>query len=537
MRDKGLPSVPVVRTVKDRLSRIVPGIAPSQTLQGRRDMLADEDASSWYAVRRDPSSGQSSWASRRRPTLDKVYDSLASLRSAGGAMLDLATGAAVAGARSLKSRQASASSDPTAWREKRQTFDPYSDDFGLMQYSPPVLTASRPRGGREASSYSYTDPFEDYEVESLDFDPEKIYYDDEHDDHREFPFLNDPPPRPKIQTMATPATLDLTRLTPVSEQFSVPTLTESMSASDTSLSQNAAHSPFLASSSSSHEPQSPSRRPSSIIDANPNSSQFMRRSNSWWSRFARTPLLERALSDSSRTQRHMDFRDPNPPPRLVTIEESLHSNSPDTPENKRKSRSGSGGHHQLYSTHHHGRSASSLQTARTADSETLERMANTMQIVQQGSMSSRHSGPSRSTSGGDEAALIDYSPGPSPTRVQPTTGRPLSVVSDRDSHGLDEALSLVQSPSEMTHEDTSRRPILDLGSPKRPSPTERVSSGSKVAERVQAYERRMSQQELVPPQSPPAKPTRARTSAYGVAPKPSLFVANPDHRHASSGSS
>lgn len=72
-RDPAPPLLPVVRTMKDRLSRVVPGLHPTQTVD-RRDMLADEDAGEfggWYAVRRDPSGSASSRVSARRPASRK----------------------------------------------------------------------------------------------------------------------------------------------------------------------------------------------------------------------------------------------------------------------------------------------------------------------------------------------------------------------------------------------------------------------------------------------------------------------------------
>ncbi|THH00363.1 hypothetical protein EW026_g2149 [Hermanssonia centrifuga] len=512
-REKGLPLPPVER----------------------RDMLAEEDTrhfdEDWYRVRRDPSSGQSSWTtSRQRPALEKVYDSLVSLRSAGGAMLDYATGAAVAGARSLKSKDASTGSRSTAWQEKDGAYDPFGDDLGLIRYGPPSLA-----GRRQTSSHTYTDPFEDYEVESLELDPDVLYRDEPEDPH-EPPWLLDPPPRPnsKLQTLLPRATLDLSRLTPVSEQPSFGTMTDPSSNSDSS--HGAIPNTFVISqansSSSSQEPQSP-RRPSSILDVNTPSTPPMRRSNSWWTRFARTPLLDRRSSDSSRAQRPLDFRDPNPPPRLVPIEESTHSNSPDSPKRKTGS---SGSHYKIYSSHQHGRSASSLQTARTANSENLDRLGQTMQIVQKGStMRSNHSADPSLTS---TNSTREYSPErreASPPQAQSSAGgKPLSIVAS--SLSGDSAEMLVMSPGEITTEEYSKkRASPPPQHPKRPLPPERTSSGSIVAARIQAYERRMSQQEE-PLKSPPPVPVRARnraTSTYGLAPKPSLFVANPDRKRSS----
>lgn len=538
-REKGLPLTPVVRTVRDRLSRVVPGMAMQQDAQERRDMLADEDTrefDGWYHVR-DPSTGQESQSSRRRPTLEKVYDSLASLRSVGGAMLDYAAGAAVgaaavAGARGTKSREASASSkgtmlDDVLWSEKRGSYNPYTDDLGTTRYAAPSLNASRPRGGRQASSYSYVDPFEDaYEVESLNYDPEVLYRDEDDDKDRGYPSLLDPPPPTRLQTMRSPGMLDVTRLTPVSERSSVPTLTDPASTSESSLS--ILPSPLVASSghnssSSSHEPPQSPRRPSSIIDANPSSS-YVKRSNSWWTRFAKTPLLDRRSSSASRTPRPLDFRDPNPPPRLVPIEESQHSMSPDSPEGRRRTGSSGAGHAQRFSTHHHGRSASSLQTAQTANSEQLERVAQTMQIVRkEGSTASSAASavPSREGSGGTVGELGDLA-----------ARAPQETVLGSPSR----ADALVMSPTHMTREEQASTSTLGELPPRvRPPPPERRAS--KVAERVQAYERRMSLQESPSPprRTPPAVPPRNRlSSTYGLAPKPSLYVANPDHRHKAS---
>ena len=359
-----------------------------------------------------------------------------------------------------------------------------------------------------------------------------MVYRDEPDALHTMPSLSDLPPRPKLQihAQARRASLDLTRLTPVSEQPSVPTLTDPASTSSSSLGRDLGSSTGtlsgLSSSQLSHEPPQSPRRPSSIIDANPPpTSQYMRRSNSCWNRFAKTPLLDRRSTD--RSSKPLDFRDPNPPPRLGPIEETSQSNSPDSPKSKR--RIGSGGHGQVYSSSQHGRSATSLQTARTANSEALERMADTMQIVQKGSTLSSHASVP-STDSRDE----------SPERAYASNSRPLSVIASSDSQlNTPPAEGLVQSPSDMTVEEQTRSLATiaaDLPSPKRPtSVSDRGSSTGSVAERVQAYERRMSQAAESPIKSPPPVPNRSRrgASVYGLAPKPALFVANPDNRQGS----
>lgn len=467
--EKNLPATPGLRTFRGHLSSFLPH--GKTQYPERIDMLADEDTSQydtdWQMVRRDPSSGRSSWTShqsRRRPTLERVYNSLASLRSAGGAVLDYAAGAAAASTRSFRSREASTGSRSATWRSEKHSnsFDPYSDDFALLRYDAPDLNssnASRPRGGRQGSSYSYRNPFEDYEVESLDYDPDTVYRDEP-----DGPSLNDPPPLPKLQIHAQArASLDLTRLTPVSEKPSVATVTDSF-ASDSSLSRGPASTSNVASGPSSsqlsHEPPQSPRRPSSIIDANPPTNQLMRRSNSWWTRFAKAPLLDRRSSDKS--PKPIDFRDPNPPPRLGPIEEGSHTNSPDSPASKH--RDTSGGHGKVYSSSRHGRSSTSLQTARTANSDILERMGQTMQIVQKDSTLSSHaSGPSTVSHGG------------SPEGSYSSSTRPLSVIANSRSQ-LDDPPEgvFVQSPSGMTVDEQSQSLtgiVADLPPPKRPLST------------------------------------------------------------------
>lgn len=106
----------------------------------------------------------------------------------------------------------------------------------------------------------------------------------------------------------------------------------------------------------------------------------------------------------------------------------------------------------------------------------------------------------------------------------------------------------VLSPEEMTQEE--------LGAPEQESPSSQSSKssahssgrrlpGGNVASRVQAYERRMSL-DAETSTSPPPRNTRKReershgrpiTVNYGLVQRPSLFVANPDDRHSSRGSS
>ncbi|KAI0360190.1 hypothetical protein OH77DRAFT_1501831 [Trametes cingulata] len=511
-REKGLP---VVQTVKQKLGGLVPGRATRQPQ--RRDMLADEDTRvfdepGWYHVRRDGSVG--SWSTGRgRPTLgDVVQGSLTSLRNVGGAMLAYASGT-----RNSKNREPSGASSATYW--EKDSYEPYSDKA--------ALAASRPKGGRKASYTSqwsyYEDPFADYDVESF-----KMPGDDEYDsDPVELgpaPSLDDPPPRPYMYTRVAPATYDVTRLSPLSEKPSLLTVSDPTASSDSSHG----NSPLNTTSSSADHtrssgdtPHSP-RRPSSIIDANPPIMRTMRRSDTWWSKFAKTPLLDRLSSDSSRAQRPLDFRDPNPPPRsLVPIKETSNSLSPEEPPSKRGSR-----HDPMYASVHHGRSATSLQTSKTADSEVIEKMGRTMDIVQKGTVSSH-----ASTASTDSRASTDtygHAQSPSSAADQELGALSLSIperadVSLRPEDATPTGLNLVQSPTDMTAAQAAGSPAVH-DETRRPSPPGRTS----VAARVAALEQHSRSPPLSPP--PPSRPRKSRSSVYGLAPKPSLFVANPDRR-------
>ncbi|KZT02273.1 galactose oxidase [Laetiporus sulphureus 93-53] len=521
-RAKG--GLPVVQSVRSTLGLLVPGLM-SDSQHARRDMLADEDTrhfdSPWHA--RDASAGQSSWSSHpRRPTWSSVmHESLASLRSVGGTVLAYAA---------VRSREPSGGSrSARSWWEKERMHEPYADDAALMGEGAGAAPR-RPKGRRQASyattrsSYShYEDPLDEYEIEEL---PAPGAYEEPYDDaditERKVPSLNDPPPRPYSFMRATAGTVDLTRLSPVSERPSVPTL----SSATVSSASHSTTTPFApAPSSSTPNPsysslemaRSPRARRSSILDASPSPPAVpMRRSNSWWTRFAKTPLLDRHASDASRASRPLEIRDPNPPPRLIAIEESTGSNQAregDAPVEGQKGPEDLSRREQPYSTTQHGRSASSLQTAKTANSDMIDKMGRTMDIVQRSTTSLHSSGHSADS----EIDVDVHSPS-------------LAHVVSHSSRGSAESQAL-ESPEQIS----PLRTLASIASFPSPPASSKVSSPRRpsvgqVAARVQAYERRVSQD--VQPERPPlsASPRKERASVYGVAPKPSLFVANPDHR-------
>lgn len=503
--------VPAMQNVKQKLVGLVPGRAARQQAS-RRDMLADEDTrvfeSSWYDVRREGSIG--SWSSggrRARPSLGGVvHDSLTSLRNVGGAVLAYAS-------LSRRNRDATDDSNATYW-EKEPSYGfsdkGYSDKIAFI----PSLqhAASRQKGSRDeshASQWTYEDPFADYDAG--DFKMTGDEYDDDAVEIRGAPVISDPPPKPYMYSRVEPPAVDASRLTPLSEKPSSNATTDTPSTGSVSVSSH--DDPFTPPTSadnsrSSHE-YSSLRRPSSIIDANPSISSAMRRSDSWWSRFTKTPLLDRTfLADTSRarSQQPLDFRDPNPPPRLVPIKETSNSLSPEDLPSKRGSRDDP-----LYASVHHGRSATSLQTSRTADSAEIDKMGRTMDIVLQGPRSLHGSRNSRSST----YASSSYEHADNAQLLSPLS---LVIPDDAGESEGPPGLGYVMSPTAMTSADVQR-----------PPPARRTTVGN-VAARVAAFEEHS--------RPPPTSPGRSKKtqSVYGLAPKPSLFVANPDRRTGSGSS-
>ncbi|KII85112.1 hypothetical protein PLICRDRAFT_45232 [Plicaturopsis crispa FD-325 SS-3] len=474
------------------------------TARERRDMLADEDTrefgrtGSFYNISRETSGG-STW----------------SLRSLGARL-----GSRVRSREPSGSALASNATTPfgTPFLEKG---DPFNSSAIAMHEAAASYAAQGP--GRRDASYGsmYVDPFAD--------DAGDEHHDDgssDGGDITETTRLHRPPPT--LQTVFPMANIPHT-LSPLTEQTSRTTLFEPASSHS---SHEQPISPFGTSrgtSFTSHQdPSQSSPRPTSIAGAVSVPTQPMRRSDSWWSRFARTSLLERRASNAGRPHsRILDFRDPNPPPRLVAIEESMHSKSPEESpgsggggSGSKKTRNGSG------SGARHKRSMTSLRSGRTADSEALEKMGGNIDVVQRMGTNTSH---------GSHGTMPSSDSGRNSPDAEGRwmSGRPLSVVPD---HSRDTSCD---SPVEM---DAQPEPVARVGdtTPTRPPPPTRVLSGGAVASRIQDFERRMSQDAPTSPGSPlspSARNTRKReehpsknrvTIHYGLAPRPSLFVANPD---------
>lgn len=117
---------------------------------------------------------------------------------------------------------------------------------------------------------------------------------------------------------------------------------------------------------------SPAHSPLSKLPLLP--SQLLCRSNSWWARFAKTPLLERR---SSVTHKPFDFRDPASLPSLATIEEAVSSQARlgdlDSTFPLQKGESG---------RDKSVRSSQSARSVHTANTEAVEQLGKSYDVVQ-----------------------------------------------------------------------------------------------------------------------------------------------------------
>ncbi|KAJ3905235.1 hypothetical protein F5879DRAFT_899894 [Lentinula edodes] len=519
----------------------VVGLSETHPTAARRDMLADEDTRDfgpWYGRRKRDHTGDSSW-------------SLMSFMK-------------------LRGREGSSSSYASLATPFREKSDPFSDGAALMGddetgfvgaaargYSGSIGRPSHNRGISYTSTLSAVSDLEQdiapYSGGTTYHDPFSNPFSDDNaiaelpavstSSRRAFPRPNQPL---QIQTMLP---LEVHSLSPVTEASRA---THSQSDHTSSVSEHEHEhsvSPFNSISQVTSR-TSFSPRPSSLLDANnpmPDS-YSVRRSNSWWSRFSRTSLLDRGPSGSKQLGGMPDIRDPNPPPRLgglVAIEESQHSGSPehDSPNSNRSNSAGSikralsrGSGSKVYKGKH-GKSLSSL---RTADTEAIERMAGEVDVVQR----------ERTGSHGTHDSTGSYDS--NSTGWLPEDGR--GIV-----HGVDMSAFDVASPVEMTFQKSIIFPELPVlpskvASPEITPPVSqpttatssntsintgarpiRAPTGSAVAARIREYEKRMSQDQSIP------SPTNTRKHEersnkrktlvnYGLTTRPSLFVANPDHR-------
>jgi hypothetical protein len=445
----------------------------------------------------------------------------------------------------MKSRQPSTSSVPRSYGGvTREKSDPFSDGASLLQDNESgyvgAAAGARPEHRRgmtsstAMSAESYLDPFSDPPPEA---NPGMALYRNAGNRGQTNVSSTRSGPDLHLQTVL-PVVNNPRMLSPVTESSrNTLSLDESTSQSSHSQaqSQDRILSPFdtisQLTSRTSNDYLSP--RTSSLIDQPP---QPIRRSDSWWTRFSRTSFLDRRTSDR-RSGGMPEIRDPHPPPRLVAIEESQHSASPEndsSPESKRNNsikrgqsalaRAGS----KMSVRGQHGKSQSSLQTF---NSEALEKMGG-MNIARRertsshntrGSTGSTHLSLETEDAGDKRDSWIqeDWDKHEGVTYSSPTDGAaPVGFSSPWDS-GLP-----ASPPSPLSISLPSPSPIHTSSSHNSTPP-----AMSSVAAQIQDYEKRTSpQEEIEPPQSPKSKARRKSHVDYGLVPRPNLFVANPDHK-------
>lgn len=489
----------------------VTGSRNVRNVRERRDMLADEDTrdfGEWYDERRRDGTGGSSW----------------SLKS-------------ILGSR-VRSREPSIAST-AGGREKG---DPFTDGAMLMRDEETGYAAGgsgRPHGRRQmsyTSAKSYVDPFADPIQEETEH-----HLNEENKNHTpERPYLHPlPQPLPTLRTIL-PISQGGHTLSPLSERTSQNTLSIHDVPNSVSSHSTSHNSPFdsgssrLTSHTSLEQPRSPGPFTSSIISSNGSPNQSMRRSDSWWTRFSRTSFLDRRLSDASRHSGGMpDIRDPNPPPRLVAIEESVHSASPDrnSPKSPPSTSSRRGSSTARRPSEVYGGHNKSMSSVRTADTAAIERMAGTMDVVQR-SGSQR---TARTASTGSTSLKIDTRPS---SWIQPS-GDDANAGAYNGSELMTFASPIEMSPAEYIalqprppHALPSSTPAANNVSP--------ASSGA-VAARIQELEHRQSQDAAASTNTKQpeerTKKSHGKSVNYGLIQRPSLYVANPDHRTTPSNSS
>lgn len=462
----------------------------------RRDMFADEDTREfgWGSppdvLRREGSAGTSTWSMRSM-----------------GAMV-----------RGMISREPSVGNSGRGWDDWEKIEGDHRSlmNEGNNSYN---VTPSGPSHGQDGSSWSYIDPFSDPVPPDEEYDLYQPYHealkpDGEYDNIDVDAESRDLPPLRPLRT-SLPPSAPIPTLSPLREvaSDSTNTLASCLSSSQTNSSSfndhssnntytsqpsfpsQPPHSPGTPSTLRSSAPTiAPLQRHSSILDSYSPSSNPVRRSNSWWGRFMKTSLLDRRNSTG---QKPLDLRDPNPAPRLMSIYES--NTASDSHESKCEQPVK---HIRLISP--------SVHSGRTANTEVAERLGGSYDVVQ------------RIASDGS------------------TSHRTASIGSiSANEHGILGGLS-----SDLT----SSRPIYPASCPsscsKELSRTGPTALGSRfswaashaVTSRVQEIERQMTNNLVAEHSRPPRNtrkreevPSRTRPSVqYGLAPRASLYVANPD---------
>ena len=439
-----------------------------QSVIRRRDMLADEDVyddGQWLYLRRMRDAERSSWS----------FKSFASNRP--------------------RSREPSAT-DLSVATHRRAKSDPFSDEQALLEET--MLLEKVPLAHPDQDSMpirpTYRDPFQD-----------PIQY-----AHEGREWADGPSTSVRLSAIL-PSRHDsvsgnfVTLLSPLPEQVSQSSLPSndppgSSTEHEDTLSGNTVTTGAVALIS----PVA-----TSFINANPGPATQISRTDSWWQRFTRNSFLDRTLSTTSRKSPSMDLKEHHT--FLAPVVEqtnplalkSVMRGSVEVVNNQIKSRSASN----IYRVAH-GRSMSSL---RTADTEAIEKIGDAVDVIQRVRTRSYHS-----SNTSDDVGHSDGRSGDADDNFmsKELTTSPTEVDNFIDPDHINTAFG----SNYPTRKSALHSPI---------STAAKEASGGLVAARVQAYERRLSQDNNVP-QDSRKKQGGVVTVKYGLAPRQSLFIANPD---------
>ena len=482
------------------LSGVIGGVALSNKFSNvpeRRDILADEDTREfdrWYAQ------------SRRG---DRISGSSWSLRSIIGQRVE------------TWEPSMSSSLGMATRREKTDSSADTSMLVGDHAIYPMTPQVRLPKS-RDMVYPKYIDPFADPVETQFDHRMDK----DETMAGSEQPYLH-PLPRPftTVQTIL-PTFQAEQALSTLREHASQQTLsTYEHPQSDSSHTSN--HHTLVSDGSRSQllSPPTGAVVSSSIMEIRP-LGQLVRRSDSWWARFSRTSFLDRRPSNVSRVSGGMsefEFRDPKPPPVLIAIDESTPIEDPVRPRLVPRALSA------VYEQHN-----KSKTSVGTADTEAIERIAGMadVQIMRSGSQRTassyytRNSLHTRSSSRfQDLGQTEDTNPDPSSAPEIASWQSPFHSPTDESDGNPNLSGFPRDYPSPILSHGGS--PTIDpQHDPTAPSPS--------VATRIHDLGRRASHAHGPLPltntrhwEEKVKQPGVSMT--YGLIPRPSLFVANPDH--------
>ena len=446
-----------------------------QSVARRRDMLADEDVyddEQWFYLRRMRDAERSSWS----------FKSFVGNRP--------------------RSRDPSAT-DLSIATHRREKSDPFSDEQALLEEM--LLLEKVPLAHPDQDSMpirpTYRDPFKD-PIQHVQ-------------EGREWA---DGPSTSVRLSAILPSRHDsvspnfITMLSPLPEQVS-----QSSLPFDEPLSTSAEHEDTLSGNTvATGAVALISPVATSFINANPGPVTQISRTDSWWQRFTRNSFLDRTLSTTSRKSPSMDLKEH--PSFLAPIEEptnplalkSVMRGSVEVVNNQIKPRSASN----IYGVAH-GKSLSSL---RTADTEAIEKIGDAVDVIQRVRTRSYHSSLTTSDDMGRSDGRSD--------------GRSGDADDDFKSKELTMSPTEVETfdfidPDHINTAFGSNYPTRKLALHSPISTAAKEPSGGLVAARVQAYERRLSQDNDVTQESR-KKQGGMVTVKYGLAPRQSLFIANPD---------